>query len=414
MSVKCFGKCILAIYAIFLFAGLTIHAQPPKNRGVVNKPKPADTPPQPRQTASTPPAAPQTTKKKTVVVLDFNDVSLTADSVKRPIGKQLAVLLTTEFAKRGSFAVISQRDKEIAEERVKTRKTGKDNNYAAQIGKELSANLVVFGDLIEYTIVTETSNKYIKKDVKHSAKVGFTITLVDINTNEVKDGVVIDYVATSKDTDYGIYNTNKPLTEDQRITMLTEASKEGVIQAVDRLNQLITAPLSAGNTAATTRPAEVSSSQNAAQPMEANNHASTTNTAAESEADGKKKKKGGILGTGLFGGKDKGEEKRNSTKTENPAAPTANPPASNAPRIAAIDGQDVYVKNLPAGTKVGTKLIAYQIGKVLKDDVTGEILKQEELTIAELEVVSVTESSFICKITSGSGLTSKALIKIVK
>lgn len=417
MLINRFGKFTSLVTIVFLFAGFTVYAQPPKKRGVANKPKPAATPAQPQQTSPLPASIPQTPKKKTIVVLDFNDVSLTADSVKRPIGKQLAVLLTTEFARRGNFSVISQRDKEIAEERIKSLKEGKDRSYAAKIGKQLSANLVVFGDLIEYTIVTETSNKYIKKDIKHSAKVGFTLTLVDISTNEVKDGVSIEYIATSKDTDFGVYNKSKPLTEDQRITMLTEASKVGVIKAVDKLDQLIVATASPGaSSVATTKPADVPSNQNITKPVEANNIAPSNNTSTESEERGKKKK-GGLFGTGIFGGgkdKEKKEsQKNNNTTSPAPVAPSSSPSA-NMPRIAAIDGQEVYVKNLPAGTKVGTKLIAYQIGKVLKDEVTGEILKQEELTIAELEVVSVTDNSFVCKITSGSGLTTKALIKIAR
>ncbi|MDQ3179969.1 MAG: CsgG/HfaB family protein, partial [Acidobacteriota bacterium] len=316
MSTNLFGKFTLSAAVIFLLAVLTIYAQPPKKRGVVNKPKSTPTPTQSQQPLQLPASTPQTPKKKTIVVLDFSDVSLTADSVKRPIGKQLAVLLTTELAKRGNYSVISQRDKETAEQRVKSLKEGKDRSYAAQIGKELSANLVVFGDLIEYTIVTETSNKYIRKDIKHNAKVGFTIAIVDVSTNEVKDGVIIEHVATSKDTDYGVYGNSKPLTEDQRITMLTEASKVGVVKGVDKLVQLITVTALPGvASGATPKPSDVT----VPKPAEVNNLTPTIGASTESEVKpiGGKKEKSNFL-KNIFGGKDKDKQNKESSKDDKP------------------------------------------------------------------------------------------------
>jgi curli biogenesis system outer membrane secretion channel CsgG len=329
--------------------------------------------------------------------LDFNDVSLTADSVKRPIGKQLAVLLTTEFAKRGDYSVISQRDKEIAEERVKSFKDGKDKSYAAKIGRQLSANLVVFGDIIEYTITTENSGILIKKKVKHDAKVGFTLTLVDVNTNEVKDGVTIEQVISSTDNDWGYVSNSKMLTEEQRISMLTEASKKGVTKAVCELSRLISSESGA-------KSCDVNA--DAKVPVKPTDKVDTNKVEANSNGKNcREVKKGGVFGVG-------------ATKEIvcDPVPPTVanGNTSSNLPRIANIDGQEIYVKNLPSETKVGTRVIAYQIGKVVKDDVTGEILKQEELKVAELEVVSINGTTFICKIISGTGLTTKSLLKVAK
>ena len=416
-----FGQITLLIALFFLSVALTTRAQPPVRRGAGNVPKSSAAPTAVGQTTPIAAITTAAAKKKSVVVLDFNDVSLTADSVKRPIGKQLAVLLTTEFAKRGNFSVISQRDKEIAEERIKSRSEGKDTSYASQVGKQLSANLVVFGDLIEYTIVTETSNKYIKKDVKNIAKVGFTITLVDVSTNEVKDGVTIEYAATSKDTDYGIYNTVKPLTEDQRITLLTEASKAGVVKAVDKLNELFFAKTVVSGTSPVkeTEAKEAVKGQNELKPSESINYDSSE-SAGSNKPEKDKKDKGGWFRTGIFGsGKNKNNpetRKNTSAETVPPVsggtAPTDAP--SSTPRIAAIDGQEIFVRNLPGDTRVGTRLTAFRLGKVTRDKITGEVLKQEETVIGEMEVVSKNDKSFVCKLITGSGITEETLIKFAK
>jgi hypothetical protein len=48
---------------------------------------------------------------------------------------------------------------------------------------------------------------------------------------------------------------------------------------------------------------------------------------------------------------------------------------------------------------------------VIKDNQTGEILKQEEITVAELEIIKVSGTTFICKIVSGSDITEDSLVK---
>jgi TolB-like protein len=390
----------IAIIVISCLSASILIAQPPKERTVANKPATASTTTASAQNT----AAPATSKKKSLVVLDFNDSSLIQGATQRPIGKQIATLLTAEFARRGGFTVISQRDKEIAEERLKSHKTGKDGSYASAIGRELSANLVVFGDVIEYTVTTETKNQYIKKEIKNVAKVGFTLTLVDVATNEVKDGVTVEHVATSKDKDFGIINNSKILTEDQKITMLTEAAKEGVVKAVNELVQLI-------DPSAMPQPSQTTAAAGGVPASAATtNSGGTGNTSTQNSTDDSKKKKG-FLGTGLFGGGSK--EKKPETTSASASSPSGNsaPAAASGPRIAAINGAMIFVRNLPAATKVGTKLIVYRVGNKTIDKATGEILFQEENTVGELEVIQVTDKAFICKIVSGANIVDTDLVK---
>ena len=81
-------------------------------------------------------------------------------------------------------------------------------------------------------------------------------------------------------------------------------------------------------------------------------------------------------------------------------------------RVAAVAGEKLYIKNLPATTQIGAHLIVFRITNIVKDEKTGEILDRETQTVGELEVVSKTETAFVCKVVSGTGFKADDLVKI--
>lgn len=390
MSVNILGKFTLLISAVFLFVGFTAFAQPQKTpRGVTAKPSPSTT-----QTTSA--NIPPTPKKKVVIVLDFQDNTLGSVSEKRDWGRQIAALLSTKFSESGNFLVVEQQEKEqaIIKMQNNTQTNRKDRSYQAQIGQLVSANIVVFGDILEYTTKKEGTSVMGIGQSSFSAKVRLAVRLVDVNTGIALDATTVLGTADSKDKSFGVYGKATDANSDLKTALFTEAVNQATQNAVGVLIKLIDKPI---NTSTTDQPGTAP-----APPASANTLAETP------EKKDEKKCGGGFLGIG----------KKCKEETATPTLTKSNPPVvapvSTLPRIAAIDGQDVFVKNLPAGTSVGTKLIVYQIGKVIKDAETGEIIKQEEIKLAELEVVSIAGSSFVCKILSGSGVTEKSLIKIAK
>ena len=366
-----------------------------------------------RPFSSSPPSvAPPADKKKTIVVLDFNDAALGLETTRRPIGKQLAALLTASFAQRGDFRVVSQKDKEIAEEQNKSQSERRATSYAAQIGQLLSANLVVFGDILEYTIITESTGFGVFAQAKHEAKIGFTLSLVDVNTGEVRDAVTIQATANSKDTLVVGMGKGKTLSEDNKTSLLSEAAKRGVLKATNELVRLIAVP-SGGNPQLAAAPAAATVNSASASPRPA---AATNLQPTEKAKDPCKKK--GFMG---LGGRSKDCEKQtasaaaqanSSTSVVAPSNQSSPSPAAGAAIVVSISGDKIYVSDLPANAKTGTRLIVYRATEI-KHPKTGKVLGTEEVEVGRLEVMSVKDALFTCKLTSGAGIKPEDLVKIV-
>jgi curli biogenesis system outer membrane secretion channel CsgG len=410
MPIGNFKKSNFITIFILLSVALIANAQPPKDRGVAGKPKTA-TPTTSTQTTPTPTPSKNTPKdtKKTIVVLDFQDNTLGAESEKRNWGKQIAVLLATKFSQSGNFYVIEQQEKEqaIVQMQNDSFKDSKNKSYQARIGKLVSANIVVFGDILEYTTKKEGTSVLGVGQAKFSAKVRLAVRLVDVNTGISVDATTVEGKSNVKATAGGVFGKGTEIDNDLKTALFTDAVNAATQNAVSELIKLIEQPINPTTT-------------NTAQTTGSGNNLSDSNSSA-AKTEEPKKGGGGLSKLNPFKKKNKETEKLQSATGDTkpieaqPSSPSSpDNSATNSPYIAAIDGQNIYVVSLPAGTKVGTKLIAYKLGKSIVNKRTGEIISQEEITIAELEIISIKDKSFICKVLSGSGLTEDSLIKIAK
>ena len=401
-----FGKIILLLAVFFLLGTLTINAQPPKKRGVGVQPKPTAAPTATPQSVP-PPVNNTAPKKKTIVVLDFQDNTLGNESQKRNWGRQIAVLLSTKFSQQGNFFVIEQQEKEQAIIKMQNDsfKEGKNRSYQARIGQLVSANIVVFGDILEYTTKKGGTTVMGVGQAKFSAKVRLAVRLVDVNTGISLDAATTEGSANVKATSAGIFGKDTELNEDLKTALFTDAVNMATQNAVGELIKLIEQPV--------IQPISSQSPAISTQTGGGGGSSTNSNNSPPKPTEGKNGSKWNPF-----------TKKKNKSKEETPViagnttTPVSAPPISsapvNAPYIAAVEGSKVYVRSLPAGTKVGTRLVAYKLGKATIDKKTGETISQEEMTIGELEVISISEKSFICKIITGSGLTEESLIKIVK
>ena len=425
MALNSIKKIALFATVTGLFAAVSISAQPAKQRGAGSRPAaPRTTPTAPAAPVAQPAptttavavAAPKPSEKKTIVVLDFNDVNLGLDTTKRAIGKQLAALLTAEFTRRGNFIVISQRDKEkaVAEEQNRSKSDRRAKSYEAEIGQILSANIVVFGDILEYTITTQNTGLGYFGQTKHEAKVGFTLNLVDVNTSEIKDAATIEDTANSKDTAIMGMGNVKTLTEDQKTSMLTAASKKAVAKAVSELVRLIEVPAAGGASPSYSAPPAAS-----AQTESAGENTSTAPAPTQTADKSEDKKKGGVFGgiTGMFGKKDK-KDKKEKVAPNQPsvaaqpvtASNSAAPAAASQAKVVLVSENEIYVSNLPAGLKPGTPLIVYTAVEITDEE--GKVVGTKKTESGRLEIVKQDEGLYICKIVSGAGVKKSALVKL--
>ena len=349
-------------------------------------------------------------RKKVIVVLEFDDASLSSVAEKRPLGRQLAILLSNEFSRRGNFTVIERLsiDKVIADQ---NRSFGGryDQSKAAKIGKIFNAGTVVVGTITEYTTRKKaTGIGGVYQKFAYSAKIGMAVRLVDVNTGEIQDSVTVDGAAIVNSSASGLKTTSTEMNDELKTSLFTEAANNAIEKAVTQLEKLISPDINnapkannVGNANAPTNESSTGSSL------------TQTNSSTETEKP-EKKGKGGILGTGLFGSK-KPKEVQTVEKGAATAANTASAASAvinNQPMIVQTAGTKVYVSNLSNIAKVGGEYFVVRVKNIIKDPQTGEILDTEYQEVAKIKITEVKEKVVIGEIISGSGVKALDLVKL--
>lgn len=324
-------------------------------------------------------------KKRVVVVLHFDDASLTPDFKKKEMGRQMAILLSNEFAGRGDFNVIERAaiDK-VIETQDKSYDSRFDPKLAAKIGKNWSAGIVVLGTITEYTITSNTLNYGFGKRKNTTAKVGLAVRLVDVNTGQVQDSVNTNGKREKNDDVIaGVGNQNE-LSEDLRTQMLTEAAEAACRDAVNKLVKLI----------------------------DKNNQ-----SISAKDSDSTDEKKGGFFGKVNPFKKSKNESgssltnsKQEQTVTEKAAV---NLPVSTPGKIIVGGTGKIILKGSFTGAKVGTQLLVYRIVKEIPDPDNPKIIAFTETEdVAKIEITEIQENGIAAKIISGSGIKAGDLVKL--
>lgn len=387
-SLKEIFKITLAV-----FIGTTIlYAQTPKKtKGVGTKSKAAsEQASAPETTAAVVDTKPKS-KKKVVVVLNFDDASLTAENQKRAMGRQIAVLISNEFARRGDFDVI-ERDSidKVIKEQDGSYDSRNDPKLAAQIGRNWSASSVVVGTITEYTITTKRTVILGVGKITTTAKVGLAVRLVNVNTGEIQDSVSVNGSENKSDNINPYSVTSTDMTEDLRTSLLTSAANKAIVDSVNKLEKLI---------------------DKSSRPADPNQPAVTAPAPQQEE-----KKQGGMFGKiNPFGKKSKKEESSPSapqnSKLADPA-PSAAVTATPGKVIAVMTGK-IVLKGTFSGAKVGTKLNVYRVVKEHLDPDNPKIVaftETEEVGI--IEILEIQPGGISAKIVSGTGIKTGDLVKL--
>lgn len=388
-------KIFTLILAIFIGTAV-FHAQTAKKtKGVGNKSKAAseETSAPPETTTAITNNKPKN-KKKVVVVLNFDDASLTADNQKRAMGRQIAVLISNEFARRGDFDVI-ERDSidKVIKEQDSSYDSRNDPRLAAQIGKNWSASSVVVGTITEYTITTKRTVVLGIGKATTSAKVGLAVRLVNVNTGEIQDSVAVNGSENKSDTinPYAVSSTD--MTEDLRTSLLTSAANKAIVDAVNKLEKLI------DKSNRTTDPN---------QPV-----AASASTSAQTE----EKKSGGMFGKlNPFSKKSKKEETSAQSAPQNIKVADSAPPAASAAtpgKVIAVMTGKIVLKGAFTGAKVGTKLNVYRVLKEHFDPDNPKIVAFTETEeVAVIEILEIQPGGISAKILSGTAIKAGDLVKL--
>lgn len=307
----------------------------------------------------TPPIDPDD-RKKIIVVLDFDDVTL--GNQKMQIGRQLAILLANEFSKNGAYTVIErQRLGQILKEQDLTFDDRFDPVTAAKVGKALAANPVVLGTITEYTVRRKVYGFGGMGKVEFSAKLGLAIRLVDVNTGVILNSVTVEEKATESGYKFGGGGTETDITEDLKTTLFTKAANKSVASAVNKLNPII------NNQNGDVKPEVKATSQN-----------QTTRSMPTSQS-----------------------------------VSTAQTRTVAIPKVATIVGTTVYISGLGKDVKIGDHFSILR-GIEIKDPDTGEVIDFDGKEIAKVEVTEVRANTVKAKIIKGADVREKDFVQPIK
>lgn len=343
-------------------------------------------------------------RKKVIVVLEFDDATLGDESQKRKMGRQIAILLSNEFSRRGNFTVIerSSIDK-VIEDQNRSFGGRYDQSKASKIGKIFNSSTVVVGTITEYTTRKKAMGVGgVYQKFSYSAKIGLAIRLVDVNTGEIQDSVTIEGAAKENSSATVGFGKATEINEELKTSLFTEAANEAIGRGVTQLEKLI----------------EPGSSNAPAANNAANNVATTGGTPANNSTQSnsikpEKEKKGGFLGTGLFKGKkeDKSGDNSNSNNSKSVQNQSLPAVAPNQPMVANISGTKVWISNLSNTVKIGAELTIVRVVNVIKNPQTGEIIDTEYQEVARIKVTEVKEKVVIGEIVSGKGVKTLDLVR---
>lgn len=375
---------ILVIITGMLFAQNT---NTTKTKGVGNKTtnvkdsKPTDTPTVPDTNK---------TKKRVIVVLNFDDASLSSQYQKREMGRQLAILLSNEFATKGDFEVIERAniDKVIAEQDT-SYDSRRDPKLAAQISKVWSATSVVIGSVTEYTVTTKRVSVLGIGKITTTAKVGLAVRLVNVNTGAVQDSVTVTGTKDSTETinPYSVSTTDKD--EEFKTSLLTEAANKAVADSVKKLEKLI-------------------------DKSETGDSGVVSTTPASSLDKPKEEKKGGFGLSNPFKKKPKEEKTVSQPAAQTTTLAATTPIVTATPgKIIAVTPNKLILKGTFANAKAGTKLVVYRVIKEHLDPDNPKIVAFVETEeVATIEIIEIQPSGISAKVITGKEVKSGDLVKM--
>lgn len=364
-SVLITGVCFVLI---FIFVG-TISAQKKKvgnnssqDRDLV-KPTQTDTN-QPKTTTAKSSAKNETVKadttprKKILVVLDFDNVSI--ECRNDIYGKNVATQLSTAFSETGEYTVI---EKQRIEDVFTSIDASQDERYdprtAAKVGKALSANSVVLGTITECNTKSDMIGGFGVKMLTQSVKVSLAIRLVDINTGEILDAVRVSESAEDRSPSFKGKGSQTYLSPEVTVRLFNKAVQKAVSKSVGQLTSIIE-----GKTAPEVAKEKTSADGNAAK--------------------------------------------------KNPNIPVVSKPkAVSFPKVATVVGTTVYITGLGQDAKIGD-LFSVIRGVEIKDPDTGEVLDFDGSEIAKVEITEVRENTVKAKIIQGKGIKEKDVVKPIQ
>jgi curli biogenesis system outer membrane secretion channel CsgG len=332
-------------------------------------PAPAATPtptPQVERADVTPARKPVENKRKIIVVLDFDDATLTQENAKRQMGKQIAILLSNKFNETGNFIVVERQQLAEVFDQIKLSRDERfDKDTAVKVGKATSASIVVLGTITEYTTKKSGSSIVVMQKVTFSAKIGLAVRLVDVKTAQVLDSVTVSGEASQKDTSTMLQTKVTEWDEDLKVSLFTTAANRAVDNAVASLVKLIDNVPNDPNS----RPGVGGTEPVVARSL----------TSAPSMS--------------------------NTASTKVPAAEA---------KIASVNGAQIYISGLSSSCKIGDRFNVKRVGNVIKDPDSGEVLDIEMQQIAVVEVTEVRERVVVGKIVSGTGVKVKDVVKPIQ
>lgn len=405
---------ILLLVSFFILV-LPVFGQTTPPRGTGNKPaavkKPAGTPP--GQAAKNDPVN-QKPKRKIIVVLEFDDASLGSESQKRPMGRQISILLSNEFARRGNFTVIERLSiDKVLEDQNRSYNGRYDSTQASKIGKVFSATTVVLGTITEYSTRKKSVGVGgVFGQSTYLAKVGLAIRLVDVNTGEVQDSVTVEGTADEKSMATVGYGKATELNEELKTSLFTAATNQAISKGVDQLEKLIDK-----SAQGVTGPTGASSLQPGTSPAGQGAAASNQGGSSTQKSEESGEKKGFFSSINPFGKKDKGKDKDNKTSSAGgaPVAPAPAPgPASPPIKVVNVSEGKVYLRNAFPTVKIGDQLVIFRITKTITDDETGEVLGTETQEVGRIEILEIQEKMIIGKIVSGAVVQKNDLVRLAK
>lgn len=381
---------IFTIFLLVILSTAALFAQTTKKtKGAGNKSNTSE-----KDLETTPIEDKSKPKKKVVVILSFDDASLTKANQKIDMGRQIAVLISNEFAARGDFEVIERAsiDRVISEQDA-SYDSRRDPKLASQISKVWSASSVVIGTITEYTITSKTSNYFGVMKRTTTAKVGLAVRLVDVNTGQVQDSANINGKKEKSDTVVGGIGEVTDVTEDLKTQLLTEAAEIATKEAVIKLAKLIDKnSLGGGNP----NPA--------------------ANVSASSVTE--EKKSGSTFSKfNPFGKKNKDKvEKTTSQPAPQPTTVSAPEPvvaAATPGKVIAVTPNKIILKGTFANAKVGTKLVVYRVIKEYPDPDNPKIIAFTDTEdVATIEILDIQPSGISAKIITGKEIKSGDLVKL--
>ncbi|MEO8769661.1 MAG: CsgG/HfaB family protein [Ferruginibacter sp.] len=125
--------------------------------------------------------------KPRVTVPRFN-----VTSPRRPdgdFGPNLATMLTSFLQQVGCFRVLEQKNNmsDIDDEINQGDSRNADKSTSIERGKQLTANVIITGEVTRYEVASKTSNIMGVGNTKHTASIGIVIKIIDPRTREVLD-----------------------------------------------------------------------------------------------------------------------------------------------------------------------------------------------------------------------------------